>query len=215
MAEFCTCGAQLPPDARFCHKCGKPQRDEPVFVEEQPESLLPPPPVATLPPASVEITFHNSTAVRIALFAALLVYLLLTVSVQVYLTQGWPLLWLVLSGLLAVYLYHRRTGQHLSVLSGARMGWLTGLFAFAISVVLLTLIALALKDPTMAESWRQQMSAHGATDASAKQMLDALHSPSGLMEILLGLFVFFTLLPMVGGALGAKFFSKGAEESRR
>ena len=27
--EFCTCGAQLPPDARFCHKCGKPQYDYP------------------------------------------------------------------------------------------------------------------------------------------------------------------------------------------
>jgi hypothetical protein len=213
VAEFCTCGAQLPPDARFCHKCGKPQRDEPVFVEAQPEPLPPLRPVVEQPPA--QITFHNSTAVRIALFAALLVYLLLTVSVQVYLTQGWPLLWLVLSGLLAVYLYHRRTGQHLSIMSGARMGWLTGLFAFAISVVLLTLIALALKDPTMAESWRQQMSAHGASDASAKQMLDALHSPSGVMEILLGLFVFFTLLPMVGGALGAKFFRKGPEESRR
>ena len=25
--EYCTCGAQLPPDARFCHKCGKPQYD--------------------------------------------------------------------------------------------------------------------------------------------------------------------------------------------
>src|ERR1017187_9471093 len=27
MPEFCTCGAQLPPDSLFCHKCGKPQRD--------------------------------------------------------------------------------------------------------------------------------------------------------------------------------------------
>ena len=28
MPEFCTCGAELPPDARFCHRCGKPQREE-------------------------------------------------------------------------------------------------------------------------------------------------------------------------------------------
>ena len=183
-----------------------------MFVEEEPAP--PPPPLPLRLPPSPEITFHNATAVRIALFAALLVYLLLTVSVQVYLTQGWPLLWLVLSGFFAVYLYHRRTGQHLSVASGARMGWLVGLFAFAISVVLLTLIAVALQEPNIAENWRQQMNAHGASEANTKQMLDALRSPSGLIEILLGLFVLFTLLPTLGGALGAKFLRKSPEESR-
>ena len=33
MADFCTCGAELPPDALFCHKCGKPQRE---IVEPEP-----------------------------------------------------------------------------------------------------------------------------------------------------------------------------------
>lgn len=184
-----------------------------MFVEEQPVPLSPPL-AQEETPVSTEIGFHNGAAVRIALFAALLVYLLLTVSVQIYLTQGLPLLWLVLAGFAAVYLYHRRTGQDLSVMNGARMGWLTGLFAFGISVLLLTLIAVALQDPTMAENWRQQMSSHGANEANARQMLQALHSPSGLVEILLGLFVFFTLLPVVGGALGAKFLRKSPQESR-
>lgn len=183
-------------------------------MEETPPPPPPPIPAAVNPPAAAEISFHNGAAVRVALFAALLTYLLLTLSVQIYLTQGLPLLWLVLSGLIAVYFYHRRTGQHLSVAAGIRMGWLTGLFAFAISVVLLTLISVALNDPDLANNWRQQMSAHGASAASVHQMLDALHSPSGVLEILLVLFVFFTLLPMIGGALGAKFFGKSAEESR-
>ncbi len=34
MPDFCTCGAQLPLDALFCHKCGKPQRD---VIEPEPE----------------------------------------------------------------------------------------------------------------------------------------------------------------------------------
>ena len=38
MPEFCTCGAELPPDSRFCHKCGKPQREE-IAVEE-PQAIL-------------------------------------------------------------------------------------------------------------------------------------------------------------------------------
>src|ERR1044071_8323555 len=63
--EFCTCGARLPEDARFCHKCGKPQRDEPLMVEE---ARPPPPfprdvPVVLAPP----IGFHNGPAVRIGL----------------------------------------------------------------------------------------------------------------------------------------------------
>jgi predicted amidophosphoribosyltransferase len=39
MPEFCTCGAELPPDARFCHRCGKPQREE-----IEPETVAPIPP---------------------------------------------------------------------------------------------------------------------------------------------------------------------------
>src|SRR6202034_1529404 len=48
--EFCTCGAQLPPDARFCHKCGKPQYDYPGL--DEPEPATPPVEVASLPQAS-------------------------------------------------------------------------------------------------------------------------------------------------------------------
>src|SRR5258708_21315931 len=45
MPDFCSCGAQLPEDARFCHKCGKPQREE-IVVEPPPA-----PPAAAAPPA--------------------------------------------------------------------------------------------------------------------------------------------------------------------
>src|SRR5579872_719709 len=64
--DVCTCGAKLPPDARFCHKCGKPQRDEPVVMEEV---LSPPPlPFTELPaPITARISFHNGLAVRAAL----------------------------------------------------------------------------------------------------------------------------------------------------
>jgi hypothetical protein len=44
----------------------------------------------------------------------------------------WPFVRLPLAflaaGFLAVYLYSRRTGQTLSIRSGARMGWITGIF---------------------------------------------------------------------------------------
>ena len=54
MSEFCTCGAELPPDALFCHKCGKPQREISAHVEEEPAVSVPvemavPPPVREAP----------------------------------------------------------------------------------------------------------------------------------------------------------------------
>ena len=91
MSDFCTCGAELPPDARFCHRCGKPQREEPI-----PESAEPPPaanpsipPAAsvflhTAPPAGFapppRVTFKNPTAVRIALIMGGITSLLSTVT---------------------------------------------------------------------------------------------------------------------------------------
>src|SRR5258708_28410835 len=67
LPERCTCGAILPEDARFCHKCGKPQREEPLIPQEaaEPQPPPPPPPLPTLEPP--RIGFHNAPAVRIAL----------------------------------------------------------------------------------------------------------------------------------------------------
>ncbi len=42
MPDFCTCGAQLPPDALFCHKCGKPQREIAPVAAEAPAPELSP-----------------------------------------------------------------------------------------------------------------------------------------------------------------------------
>src|ERR1700722_12999897 len=65
--EFCTCGAELPPDARFCHKCGKPQYDYPGLVEETPEPLAP---TIVIAPARPESGFQNRLAVGLGFLAA-------------------------------------------------------------------------------------------------------------------------------------------------
>src|SRR5579871_1218209 len=130
--DFCTCGAQLPPDARFCHKCGKPQYDYPGFAVEEPAPVPPPPAAQTKPLA--EISFHNRLAVRVGFLVALFAFL------PFIFLQAVPLLPAVVAffaGFLAVFSYSRITGQSLSVRSGARMGWITGVFSFSIIAVFL------------------------------------------------------------------------------
>src|SRR5262249_24476384 len=134
--DVCTCGAQLPPDARFCHKCGKPQREEPLLqeqfdqLEKQEEAPAVPAPAPAVEPPP--IGFHNGPAVRIAVRVGSLAFFLSRASGQLALPQAFALVWLLAAGFLSVFLYRRRTGQRLSVRSGAHLGWISGIFGFVI-----------------------------------------------------------------------------------
>jgi hypothetical protein len=211
--EFCTCGAQLPPDARFCHKCGKPQYDYPGV--EEPEAA-PPPPVAevanvpqpTFLQVSGEISFHNRLAVRIGFIAAMGAVMISVFPIP------WPFVRLPLAflaaGFLAVYLYSRRTGQTLSIRSGARMGWITGICSFTLVSIWFTVAIVAIS--SQGDFAKQLMSQLPANDARADVIQQALSSPALILGVvvlyLLLFFVIFTALPMIGGALGAKVLEK-------
>ena len=132
MADFCTCGAQLPPDALFCHKCGKPQREilEPevernVYVAAVPDTALPPPPR----PQPLPVNFRNPIAVRISLMAA--------VSAMV-LGLLLPFVSWLAAGFFAAYLYCRKTGFRLNVAAGVKIGWITGLILYGFSAIVFT-----------------------------------------------------------------------------
>src|SRR5260370_36269576 len=110
MPEFCSCGAQLPPDALFCHKCGKPQRELVV-----PETVAPvaPPPLPQVQPRPVPppVNFHNGVALRIAILVAAMATLL-----SLFL----PFLTWLAGGFFASFLYRRKTGP-LNVGAGVRL----------------------------------------------------------------------------------------------
>jgi hypothetical protein len=169
--------------------------------------------LAKAPPAVAPVGFGNPQAVRIGLVVALLSFVALVLSgnVMVPAVSGvgfaLPIFWLAGAGFLSVYLYHRRTGQSLTLGGGAHMGWMTGLFSFVIVLVLLTTIVVAVSDPTMASKLLADMKARGA-DVSAEAMFEAFRNPSSIVEIVLLSFVLFTLFPTLGGALGAKFLGR-------
>jgi hypothetical protein len=167
----------------------------------EPEEVPPPQPVEAVKaaPPVLEVGFGNPQAVRIGLVVALLTFFASALSGGIAIL---PFVWLVGAGFLSVYWYRRRTGQSLTLGSGARMGWMTGLFAFVILLVLLTLLVLAVSDPGIASNMVAMMKARGA-DVSSDAMMEAFRSPSGIVQIVLVSFVVFTLFPTLGGALGA------------
>jgi hypothetical protein len=198
MAEYCSCGAELPPDALFCHKCGKPQRE--IVV---PETVEPPAAVmAPTPPVSISMdvpppTFRNPVAIKIALFVAGIGTLL----------SFLPYVNFFGAGFFAVFFYRRRMGRPLNLESGVRMGWMTGLIMFSF----LALILMA---------WVLLMRAAGGMAVIPPQLRESVDPKviDGLQQLiqsgpkvagaLIELFVFTTLLSMAGGALGAKMVGR-------
>jgi hypothetical protein len=214
--EFCTCGAQLPPDARFCHKCAKPQYDYPgLAVEDVVEPQLPPPlpaAAAVVVAAVPEISFHNRMAVRIGFLIALTAFLpFLLLSLIPFV----PSVIAFFAGFLAVFSYSRLTGQSLSVRNGARMGWITGIFSFTIiaAFITLSLVVITTQGKALMDQMRQYQGPfmHPSSDQIA-MMTKLLQDPAALAASAVGglimLFILLTALPMLGGALGAKVFAK-------
>src|SRR5580765_7487347 len=197
MPEFCSCGAQLPPDSLFCNKCGKPQR-EVVAPEPEPESdaaLLPPPPapVAVEPPP---LNFHNLVAIKIAFMMAVLATLM---SFLPYVN------WLA-AGFFAALMYRRRTGYLLNLESGLRLGWMTGMLMFVIIMVIFTASMALISAAGGLAALPAEVKA--AVDPRVQEMFKTLQSAPAVAQFLVMLFVFITLFSMAGGALGAKLSSR-------
>lgn len=209
MPDFCTCGAELPPDARFCHKCGKPQREElPTQVAEVPPVAMAPPIVVATPATPPRLNFRNRAAVRIGLLTATIASLLSALPVVALGLMG-LLLWWLTAGFFAAFLYRRSTGQRLSVDGGLRMGWITGLLGSTITAVLFTISAVPLiRGGEIGQRYAEQVRQMAGTDASVQQALKVLETPGGLALIivmaLLFSFLMITFLCTAGGALGAK-----------
>ena len=209
--EFCNCGAQLPSDARFCHKCGKPLFEE--MLMEEPAAIAP---VAPPPPtveAVLPIDFHNGKAIRAALFTASLIFFFSTVPLPFAAALLWRVVILVAGGFLSVVFYRRWTGQPMTVKSGARIGWITGVFAFVLTLVVLTLAMVAISsNGDLISAWTEQMRLNGGNDPGIEQAVEVMKQPTSFaLLILLVIAVLFgitTILPSLGGVLAAKVLKK-------
>jgi len=208
MPEFCSCGAELPPDARFCHKCGKPQRESDVqFARDRetpqaaPANVLP---RADDAPAPMPLTFQNPVAIRVGFSVASVAAVLTMIP---FVNYGVPV-WLLGAGFVSVFFYKRRTGQRLSVRSGARMGWITGVMSFAILAVIMMFALFAINRMGGLAAVRDQMTSVQMSQKDMDEVAATLQSPLAIVRFMASIFVVWTVVPMAGGALGAKLLSK-------
>lgn len=211
MQTRCTCGAFLPEDARFCHRCGKPQFEEDLARLAEP---APPPAPVQAPPAaqkaSAGISFRNGRAVAvsivvaaIALFGMGFVSLLSPLLAPVVLCAA---------GFLAVVIYRSQSSEPVSTAAGARLGWMTGLWLFLVVLVCLAVVAIYISSPSGRDVLRTAPIA--MANAEVAKMLSDPHEflssvPLGIVQA----FLVITLLPGLGGMLGAKVSARVRQSS--
>ncbi|MBA3973695.1 MAG: hypothetical protein C0504_05680 [Candidatus Solibacter sp.] len=218
----CTCGAKLAGDARFCHRCGRPVRDDdPILAQPEPEDnppalepriagaqLEPAPPAAA---AMMEVSFRSPLAVRVGFLAAAIVQLVLMLIAMAHAVQLLPVV-LAAGGAYAVVLFSRRSGRTLSVMEGARMGWISGVFSFVISTVLFT-AGLLMSGKGLVPMFEENLKSAGLDPANAAKAIEMIRDPNVLVIFVVLMLIFNFLLVAVvsslGGALGARFTRRG------
>ena len=157
-----------------------------------------------------EISFHNVLAVRIAFLMALLCSVAIELLAPFLLGVVFLFTGLVAGGGAAAYFYSRKSGQTLSVRNGSRMGWITGIFSFVIFLVTTTIKCIAVSlDKGLSQFFRDELTAYPGRTADMDQLIKILQTPEGvgafLFVLIVVMFILFTLLPTIGGAIGAKF----------
>ena len=192
----------LPEDARFCHKCGKPQYEEDIarLSGHEPVSTPVVPPAAPVP-AQNGVSFRNSRALWIT-FAVAAVTLVAMIVLALLFFPLFPIV-LCAAGFVATRLYNQNATQPLTAAAAARLGWMTGFWVFLAVAVTSSIVAVALSDP---EIWNQFKSTWSQFPQMAQVAVSSPHE--FLVKLLMNLpvtFLVFTLLPGLGGILGAKF----------
>ena len=107
------------------------------------------------------------------------------------------------AGFVAALIYNGRSPEPLTVRSGARLGWMTGLWVFLLFAVISALMSIYIADPAIREQIKALPNISRMPEA-AKLLDDPHQFLMNLAGTLVLAFFMATLLAGLGGMLGAK-----------
>ncbi|MCY4587164.1 MAG: zinc ribbon domain-containing protein [Bryobacterales bacterium] len=207
MNSTCTCGAAFPDGSQFCPMCGRPLSEEAEQAERtQAQEALERARRQQAPDEKREkpIGLGNSDALRSSYFGALLAAFLSNMPFLYLLS----FIWYPACGFLSVYIYRRKTGAKPKPSQGGRLGVLTGILTFAISLVISSVNMLFAGQGAFSDLFRQQIEQTPAQEEVKRQILQLIDNPVVLGFLLLisliVTLVFTVGFSAAGGALGAK-----------
>lgn len=206
----------MPEGAPFCPSCGAPQIRvvTPQAVEPPPlpppGEMLPPPFPTSYTPAAAAARVQWSAAIRSCLLAAALLTFLNTII-------GNPLAVIIIipaGGWFAVYLYGRgQSGRPVNAGIGARIGAVTGLFAYALYALIMAVVMVFQRNRLL-EEVRNAMRQAAAQNPNpqAQQVVEKMMTPEGIAILVtisaIFLFFIFLVLCSIGGAIGGSLAKK-------
>lgn len=217
MEGYCTCGAKLVEDARFCHRCGRPVTVEAAREEEERERAER---EQTAAPVAAELAGEKqaeagATSLRADLvlrtgWAAAVLSQLGMMATGLAGAQVLAPLVLLFGGGYAVHLYRRRSGSALNVLQGMRLGWFAGLFSFVLVLIFFTLsIAVISTNRDALKAAAESAPAGGMAREAVEQLQRTLDKPGDMVGQLAVSFVFLTVCSAAGGAIAARLLARG------
>jgi hypothetical protein len=176
--------------------------------EERVPLPTPPPP----PPLPSKIDFGNRKAVTVSIAVAMLTLLVFLAS-SVLAPFAATLLILplfCLSGFVAARWYMKQTGDSITAQAGARLGFMTALWAFLVVVVICVFMAVFISNPEWRDQVVSMVNAQG--NPAAGQIAKLLEDPRRFIFLMMGEllvnFCLFTFPSMLGGMLGVRFSNK-------
>jgi hypothetical protein len=187
----------LPPDARFCHKCGKPQYEEDIerLATTEVEAVPPPLPATPVREQLVPGGVGNLRAVGITMAAAALAFVGMLVVGMVF-PPAVPLI-LCAAGFAAARLYG--TKGAISALNGVLLGTMTGAWLFLVFALCVGTASATIATP------EGQAMMKGISPKVAPEMIRILQDPHQMLTgFLLPVFFFLVFSSAFGGLLGAR-----------
>jgi hypothetical protein len=116
------------------------------------------------------------------------------------------------AGFLAVIIYRSQSSEPISTAAGARLGWMTGLWLFLVVLAILAVVAVYISSETGRAVLRTAPMA--MANAEVAKMLSDPHAFLAAVPLtIVQAFLMITLLPGLGGILGAKISARVKQSS--